>query len=112
VQIAAGKAFKVAAVMPDMPGPSLNAISLDALIGNVSINTMVGMCQLGGMTAISPMVLGDGLAIHFTMLAQILKVVNPLTAAAYGPALDAWAAMTPLLDWSYFGFLKRFPFGP
>lgn len=112
VQIAAGKAFKVAAVMPDMPGPSLNAISLDALIGNVSINTMVGMCQLGGMTAISPMVLGDGLAIHFMMLAQILKVVNPLTAAAYGPALDAWAAMTPLLDWSYFGFLKRFPFGP
>lgn len=112
VQIAAGKAFKVAAVMPDMPGPSLNAISLDALIGNVSINSMVGMCQLGGMTAISPMVLGDGLAIHFMMLAQILKVVNPLTAAAYGPALDAWAAMTPLLDWSYFGFIKRFPFGP
>jgi type VI secretion system secreted protein VgrG len=112
VQIAAGKAFKVAAVMPDMPGPSLNAISMDALIGNVSINTMIGMCQLGGMTAISPMVLGDGLAIHFMMLAQILKVVNPLTAAAYGPALDAWAAMTPLLDWSYFGFLKRFPFGP
>jgi hypothetical protein len=112
VQIAAGKAFKVAAVMPDMPGPSLNAISMDALIGNVSINTMIGMCQLGGMSAISPMVLGDGLAIHFMMLAQILKAVNPLTVAAYGPALDAWAAMTPLLDWSYFGFLKRFPFGP
>jgi hypothetical protein len=98
--------------MPDMPGPSLNAISLDALTGNVSINTMLGMGQFGGMTAISPMVLGDGLAIHLVMLAQILKIVNPMTAIAYGPMLDAWAAMTPLLDWSYFGFVKRFPFGP
>ncbi len=112
VQIAAGKAFKVAALMPDMPGPSLNAVSIDALLGNISINTMLGMCQLGGMSAISPMVLGDGLAIHFTMLAQILKAVNPMTAIAYGPLLDVWAAMTPLLDWSLFGFVKRFPFGP
>ena len=112
VSIAAGKSFSVAAVMPDMPGPSINAISMSALLGNVSINTMLGMCQLGGMTAISPMVLGDGLAIHFVMLAQILKLVNPLTAVAYGPALDAWAAMTPLLDWSLFGLVKRFPFGP
>jgi type VI secretion system secreted protein VgrG len=112
VQIAAGKAFKVAAVMPDMPGPSINAVSIDALLGNVSINTMLGMCQLGGMSAISPMVLGDGLAIHFTILAQILKAVNPMTAIAYGPLLDAWAAMTPLLDWSLFAFVKRFPFGP
>lgn len=112
VSIAAGKSFSVAATMPDMPGPSINAISMSALLGNVSINTMLGMCQLGGMTAISPMVLGDGLAIHFVMLAQILKLVNPLTAVAYGPALDAWAAMTPLLDWSLFGLVKRFPFGP
>ncbi len=111
VQIAAAKAFKVAAAMPDMPGPSLNAVSIDAMLGNVSINTMLGMCQLGGMSAVSPMVLGDGLAIHFTMLAQILKLVNPMTAVAYGPALDAWAAMTPLMDWSLFGYVKRFPFG-
>jgi hypothetical protein len=73
---------------------------------------MLGMCQLGGMSAISPMVLGDGLAIHFTMLAQILKAVNPMTAMAYGPLLDVWAAMTPLIDWSLFAFVKRFPFGP
>jgi type VI secretion system secreted protein VgrG len=112
VQFAAGKSFKVAAVMPDLPGPSINAISLDALLGNISINTFLGFCQLGGMSAISPMVLGDGLAIHFMVLAQILKAVNPLTMPAYGPLLDTWAAMTPLLDWSYFGFLKRFPFGP
>ena len=112
VSIAAGKAFKVAAVMPDLPGASLNAVSIDALLGNISINSMLGMCQLGGMSAISPMVLGDGLAIHFAMLAQILKIVNPLTAVAYGPLLDVWAAMTPLLDWSLFGFVKRFPFGP
>jgi hypothetical protein len=111
VQIAAGKAFKVAAVMPDLPGPSLNAVSIDALLGNVSINTMLGVCQLGGTTAISPMVLGDGLAIHFTMLAQILKTVYPPTALAYGPLLDSWAAMTPVIDWSLFGYVKRFPFG-
>jgi hypothetical protein len=64
------------------------------------------------MSAISPMVLGDGLAIHFTMLSQIMKAVNPMTAMAYAPLMDAWAAMTPLLDWSMFGFVKRFPFGP
>jgi hypothetical protein len=111
VQIAAGKAFKVAALMPDLPGASLNAISMDALFGNLSFNTMLGFCQLGGLSAVSPMVLGDGLALHFMMLSQILKMVNPLTVAAYGPALDVWAAMTPLMDWSLFGTVKRFPFG-
>lgn len=111
VSLASGKSLKMAAVMPDLPGPSLNAISIDALLGNVSINTMLGMCQLGGTSAISPAVLGDGLAIHFTMLAQILKLINPPLAIAYGPAVDAWAAATPLLDWSYFALLKRFPFG-
>jgi type VI secretion system secreted protein VgrG len=111
VSLTAGKSLKLAAVMPDMPGPSLNAVSIDALLGNVSINSMLGMCQLGGLSAISPMVLGDGLAIHFAMLAQICKIINPLTAPAYGPLLDVWASMTPLIDWSYFGFVKRFPFG-
>jgi hypothetical protein len=108
VSIAAGGAFKVAAVKPDV----INAVSIDALLGNISINTMLGTCAVGGLTAISPMVLGDGLAIHFTMLAQILKAVNPPLAIAYGPLLDAWAAMTPLLDWSLFARVKRFPFGP
>lgn len=111
VSLTAGKALKLSAVMPDLPGPSLNAVSIDALLGNVSINTMLGMCQLGGLSAISPMVLGDGLAIHFAMLAQICKIINPLTMPAYGPLLDTWAAMTPVIDWSYFGFVKRFPFG-
>ncbi|HZH02253.1 MAG TPA: phage baseplate assembly protein V [Myxococcaceae bacterium] len=106
-QISAGGAFKVAATTPDGP----NAISLDALLGNISIGTKVGVFQLGGISAVSPMVLGDGLAIHLAMLAQILKAVNPLTVAAYGPLLDAWAAMTPLVDWSLFGFVKRFPVG-
>ena len=72
---------------------------------------MLGFLQLGGISAISPAVLGDGLAIHLTVLAQILKTVNPLTVAAYGPALDAWAAMTPLMDLSYFAYVKRFPIG-
>jgi hypothetical protein len=109
VNIGSGGAVNIAATTPDIP--SLNAVSIDAFLGNVSINTKIGMLQLGGLTAISPMVLGDGLMIHFTILAQILKTVNPLTAAGYGPALDAWAAMTPLLDLSLFGFLKRFPVG-
>lgn len=112
VSVTAGKSLKVAAVMPDLPGASLDAVSINALLGNVSINTMLGLGKFGGTSATSPMVLGDGLALHFTMLAQILKAVNPMTAAAYGPLLDVWAAMTPLMDWSYFGFVKRFPFGP
>ena len=45
------------------------------------------------------------------MLVQILKTINPLTVAAYGPALDTWAAMTPVMDLSYFAFVKRFPVG-
>lgn len=109
INIASGGPVNIAGTLPDPP--SLNTVSIDALLGNISINTKLGICQLGGMTAISPMVLGDGLAVHLTMLAQILKLVNPLTAAAYGPALDAWAAMTPVLDLSYFGFVKRFPAG-
>ena len=72
---------------------------------------MLGLLQLGGLSAFSPLVLGDGLVIHLTMLAQILKTVNPLTVAAYGPALDVWAAMTPVMDLSYFAFVKRFPVG-
>ncbi|MEM0947927.1 MAG: phage baseplate assembly protein V [Pseudomonadota bacterium] len=100
--------FNVTAGKADL---SLNAISLSAGLGNVSINTRLGIMQLGGLTAISPMVLGDGLAIHHTMLSQILKAVNPPLAPFYGPALDVWAAMTPVLDLSYFGFVKRMPVG-
>lgn len=109
INMAAGGSVNIAGTLPDIP--SLNTVSIDALLGNISINTKLGICQLGGLTAISPMVLGDGLAVHLAMLAQILKLVNPLTAPAYGPALDAWAAMTPVLDLSYFGFVKRFPAG-
>lgn len=93
------------------PGLGINAFSVDAGLGNVSINTRLGMLQLGGLLASSPMVLGDGLMIHFTMLSQIAKLFNPITVLAYGPAMDAWAAMTPMMDLSYFGFVKRFPVG-
>jgi type VI secretion system secreted protein VgrG len=99
---------KIAAALPDL---TLNAFSVDALLGNLSLNTKLGIMQLGGMSALSPLVLGDGLAIHFTLLSQIMKIVNPMTVAAYGPLLDTWAAMTPTLDLSYFGFVKRFPVG-
>jgi type VI secretion system secreted protein VgrG len=108
VNIAAAGPVKLAAGLPDL---TLTAFAVDALAGNLSLNTKLGLMQLGGLGALSPLVLGDGLAIHFTLLAQILKVVNPLTVSAYGPALDAWAAMTPALDLSYFAFVKRFPVG-
>lgn len=109
VNIGSGGAVNIAATTPDIP--SLNAVSIDAFLGNVSISTKIGMLQLGGLSAISPLVLGDGLMVHFAMLAQILKTINPLTAAGYGPALDAWAAMTPVLDLSLFGFVRRLPVG-
>jgi type VI secretion system secreted protein VgrG len=108
INLSSAGTVKIAAGLPDL---SLKAISIDALAGNVSVNTMLGLLQLGGLSATSPAVLGDGLAIHLAMLAQILKAVNPLTVAAYGPALDLWAAMTPALDLSYFAFLKRYPVG-
>jgi type VI secretion system secreted protein VgrG len=108
ISMAAAGPVKLSAGLPDL---TLSAFSVDAFLGNLSINTKLGILQLGGLSAISPLVLGDGLAIHLTLLAQILKAVNPLTVAAYGPALDAWAALTPALDLSYFGFVKRFPVG-
>ena len=108
INLSSGGPVKIAAGMPDL---TLKALSLDALAGNISVNTMLGVMQVGGLSAISPAVLGDGLMIHLTMLAQILKAVNPLTVAAYGPALDAWAAMTPVVDLSYFAYLKRLPVG-
>lgn len=108
LSITSGSAFKVAVASP---GAGINAVDIDAALGNVSINTRLGMLQIGGLSAISPMVLGDGLAMHLTMLSQIAKAINPVTVLAYGPALDAWAALTPVMDFSYFGFVKRFPVG-
>jgi type VI secretion system secreted protein VgrG len=106
---AAGASVSISASNPDLP--SLNAISLDAALGNVSINTKLGMLQLGGMSATSPIVIGDGLAIHHQMLAMLMRSVYPLLAGAYGPLFDAWAAMTPLNTFSLFGFVKRLPVG-
>jgi hypothetical protein len=102
-----GKSLKMAALLPD----PVNCIDVQGLFGNVSINTFLGVCQLGGMSAISPMVLGDGLFMHFSMLAILMRTVNPMLALGYGPAFDAWAAITPVVDWSMFGFVKRFPVG-
>jgi type VI secretion system secreted protein VgrG len=108
INVVSGGPTRIAAASP---GLGLTAIDLDAGIGAVSINTRLGPLMLGGLTAVSPVVVGDGLAIHHTMLAQILKAVNPLTVMAYGPALDVWAALTPVMDLSYFAFVKRFPVG-
>lgn len=108
INLSSAGPVKIAAGLPDL---SLKSVSIDGLIGNMSINTMLGILQLGGITAISPAVLGDGLAVHLLMLVQILKTINPLTLAAYGPALDLWLAATPLMDLSYFTFVKRFPVG-
>ena len=100
--------FQVNAAMADA---SLSALSMSAGVGNVSINTMLGVMQLGGISAFSPVVLGDGLMIHFTILSQLMKLVNPPFVPIYGPAFDTWAAMTPTLDLSYFAYVKRFPVG-
>jgi hypothetical protein len=108
MNLSAASSVKLAAGMADL---SLNAVSIDGGLGNVSINTKLGMLQLGGLSAFSPLVLGDGLAIHLTILAQVAKAYNPLTVAGYGPAMDVWAALAPVMDLSYFGFVKRFPFG-
>jgi type VI secretion system secreted protein VgrG len=102
-----GKSVKVSALLPD----PVNCIDLQGFLGNISINTFIGFCQLGGMSAISPMVLGDGLFVHFTMLALMMRSVNPLTALGYGPLFDCWAAMTPVMDWSLFATVKRLPIG-
>ncbi len=90
---------------------SLNVFAVDGLLGNISLNSKLGVLQAGGMTAISPMVLGDGLMIQQTMLSQTLKLVYPPMALIYGPVADVWAAMTPVLDLSMYGFVKRFPVG-
>jgi hypothetical protein len=108
LNLVSGGATRIAAASP---GLGITAVDVDAGVGAVSINTRLGPLQLGGLSAVSPLVLGDGLALHFTMMSQIMKAVNPLTVAAYGPALDAWAALTPIMDLSYFAFVKRFPIG-
>ncbi|MES2639539.1 MAG: phage baseplate assembly protein V [Myxococcota bacterium] len=105
-----GTGVSIAAGPPLLP-PSLTAISIDAAIGNISINTKLGFLQLGGLLATSPVVIGDGLMLHLTMMSQIMKAVNPLTMPGYGPALDVWATLTPLMDWSLFALVKRLPVG-
>lgn len=95
--------------LPELP--SLDTVSIQAGIGNININTMLGFLQLGGLSAVSPLVLGDGLMIHNTMLAVISRAYFPPAALAYGPAMDAWAALTFPLELSLFARVKRFPFG-
>lgn len=95
--------------LPELP--SLDTVSIQAGIGNININSMLGFLQLGGLSAVSPLVLGDGLMIHNTMLAAISRAYFPPAALAYGPAMDAWAALTFPLELSLFARVKRFPFG-
>jgi len=91
--------------------PDLNVISLQGGLGNININTFLGFLQLGGMSAISPLVLGDGLMMHHTMLAILSRAYCSPAAIAYGPAMDAWAALTFPLSLSLFARVKRFPVG-
>jgi hypothetical protein len=99
----------ISGTLPELP--SLDTLSLQAAIGNVNINSLLGFLQLGGPTAISPLVLGDGLMIHNTMLALLSRGFFPPAALGYGPAMDAWAALTFPLELSLFARVKRFPFG-
>ncbi len=91
--------------------PDLNVISLQGGIGNININTFLGFLQLGGLSAISPLVLGDGLMMHHSMLAILSRAYFPPAALGYGPAMDVWAALTFPLSLSLFARVKRFPVG-
>jgi hypothetical protein len=91
--------------------PSLDAVSIQGGLGNISINTFLGFMQLGGLAATSPLVLGDGLMIHHTMLAVLSRAYFPPAAIAYGPLMDVWAAATAIIDLSLFARVKRFPVG-
>ena len=82
ISLTAAGPLKLSAGIADL---SLSVFSVDAFLGNVSLNTKLGIMQLGGLLAFSPLVLGDGLAIHFTMLSQFMKLVNPLTLAGMVP---------------------------
>lgn len=91
--------------------PSLDAVSIQAGIGNISINSKLGILQLGGTSATSPLVLGDGLLAHHTMLAIASRSVFVPALLGYGPLFDAWAVLTAPMDLSYFAYVKRFPLG-
>lgn len=93
----------------ELPDP--NVINISAVAGNVSINTALGFLQLGGLTAVSPLVLGDGVMVHNTMLAAFSRAFFPPAALGYGPAMDGWSALTPTLSLSFFARVKRFPVG-
>jgi hypothetical protein len=96
--------------LPELP--SFDTVSLKAAIGNININTMLGFLQLGGASAISPLVLGDGLMIHNTMLGAISRAFFSPASLAYGPLMDVWSALTFPVGISLFARVKRFPFGP
>lgn len=99
----------ISGTFPELPG--FDVISIKGGIGNISINTLLGFLQLGGTSATSPMILGDGQMMHSTMLAALSRAFFSPASLGYGPGMDTWAALTFPLSLSLFGRIKRFPIG-
>lgn len=91
--------------------PSLDTVSVEAVLGNVNINTKLGFLTLGGLTATSPLVLGDGLMIQHSMLGLLSRGFFSPASLIYGPLVDVWGALTLPMSLSLFARVKRYPFG-
>ena len=84
------------------PVPQPVSWSVSATTGNISLNTMAGMIQLGGKLAISPAVLGTELVVHLTSLIQILltnAAVLTVPVAVGAPAQLSPVVITALEAW-------------
>ena len=77
------------------PTPQPNAWSVSATTGNISLNTMAGMIQLGGKLAISPAVLGTELVTHLSALIKIFT--TNAAALTSNVAVGAPAQLSPVI---------------
>jgi len=80
-------------VVANGPTPQPNAWSIDAAMGNISINTMAGQIKIGGKTAISPAVLGTELV---ALLQSLIQIFTSNAAAITGPcSMGSPAQLSP-----------------
>ena len=90
-------------VVANGPTPQPNAWSVDAAMGNISINTMAGQIKIGGKSAISPAVLGTELVASLQALIQIFTsnaaaITGPCSVGS--PAQLSPAVVTALSSWA------------
>ncbi len=80
-------------VVANGPTPQPNAWSVDAAMGNISINTMAGQIKIGGKSAISPAVLGTELV---ASLQTLIQIFNSNATAITGPcSMGSPAQLSP-----------------